>query len=322
MQAIDHPLGPLTLVVPMRDESDSLPALYRSIRRQTRPPDKIIFVDAGSVDGTPDLATSLASADDRVRVLTAGPATPGRARNVGIAEATTEWVALCDAGMELMSDWLEQLERTAASAAGCEVVYGSLEPAIRSRFDEYAALAYVTPRRATPAGPLRGPTVQTCLIQRRAWEAAGRFPDLRAGEDTVFIQRLERLGSPTAWAPRSVVYWDLAPNFKRTFSRFRLYSYHGVLAGRQSNWHHGVARLYVAGTAVFVAARLIDRRAAALLPVAVTARAMRAILKRRDGRPLAWALHPRRVAGVAAVLVTADAALFVGWAQGLLRRGR
>jgi glycosyltransferase involved in cell wall biosynthesis len=322
VRTYNHPIGPVTLVVPVRDESGSLRALFSSIQSQSRAPDEIVIVDAGSVDGTAELARSLAADDDRVRVIAAGPATPGRARNVGISEARTEWVALTDAGIELVPGWLEELESAAVAAGACDVVYGTVEPAIHSRFDEYAALAYVAPLRATPAGPIRGPSVQSCLLRRGAWEAAGGFPDLRAGEDTVFIERLERLGRQAAWAPRAEVYWSVQPNLARTFRRFRLYSYHGVLAGRESNWHHGVARIYLAGTAVLAAARMIDRRAIAILPAAGLARAIGAILARREGRPLGWALHPRRVAGVATVLATADLALFVGWAQGLLRRGR
>jgi len=163
--------------------------------------------------------------------------------------------------------------------------------------------------------------VMSCLVRRRAWKAAGGFPDLRAGEDTVFLQRLDDLDLNAAWAPSATVRWSMQPTLGLTFERFRAFSYHGVLAGRQRNWHYGVARIYLGAAAVGLAARLIDRRLAALIPVATLVRVGGVILERRDGRPLSWVLAPRRLAGVATILATTDLALFVGWAQGLLRVG-
>src|SRR5207244_861116 len=89
----------ISLVIPVRNEEQSLPLLVESIRAQTRPPDEIILVDGGSTDGTVALAGALTAADPRFRVIEAGDATPGRGRNVGIAAARHDWIALTDAGI-------------------------------------------------------------------------------------------------------------------------------------------------------------------------------------------------------------------------------
>jgi hypothetical protein len=50
------------------------------------------------------------------------------------------------------------------------------------------------------------------------------------------------------------------------------------------------------------------------------ARVGRSIWARREGRGVWWAANPARVATVGAVLLTVDAAMFVGWGQVLLAR--
>lgn len=312
-------IGPITLVVPVRNETGSLPVLLEAISAQTRRPDAIILVDAGSDDGTVQLACRLTGSDARVTIITAGAATPGRARNVGIAAAATDWIALTDAGIRPATTWLEELEAAALAAPNCDVAYGTYEPVADSLFAQCAALGYVAPRRVTPAGALRGPFIASSLIRKRAWGRVGGFPDLRAGEDTVFMQRLAGSGASIAWAPRAIVHWSTQPNLARTFGRFRRYACVGALAGRQDNWHYGVLRIYLGAAGILGVARLADRRLAALVPVAAAARVLRAILLRREGRPLGWALAPERVAGVAVILATTDLALFVGWGDGVLR---
>src|SRR4051795_10341592 len=88
----------VSLVVPVRNEEGSLAALVESICRQTRAPDEVVLVDGDSTDRTVALARALTAGDPRFRVIEAGPATPGRGRNLGIAAAHHEWIALTDAG--------------------------------------------------------------------------------------------------------------------------------------------------------------------------------------------------------------------------------
>ena len=125
----------VTLVVPVRNEERSLRRLVESIRAQTRPPDEVILVDGGSVDGTVAVAGALTAYDPRFRVIEAGDATPGCGRNVGIAAARFDWVALTDAGIRLEPMWLERLLDVAEADPAIEVVYGNYEPVARTFFE-------------------------------------------------------------------------------------------------------------------------------------------------------------------------------------------
>lgn len=275
-------------------------------------------MDGGSRDGTAALAQSLAAGDPRVQVIEAGDATPGRGRNVGIEAAKNEWVALTDAGIRLDATWLERLVAVAEGDPSLRVVYGHYEPIVQTFFDRCATLAYVTPPRDTPAGPMRGPIMASALLSKEAWAQAGTFPDLRSGEDIIFMDRVRELGVPSGWAPDAIVLWEMRPTLRATFGRFRLFSYNAVHTGLTSDWHKPVARVYLIGAGLLLLARARGRRWALLAAAGAAARIESRIWRRRGGRDWRWALHPGQFAGVAVVSTAIDVATFVGWGQAVV----
>lgn len=308
----------VTLVVPVRDEAASVGPLLRSIQEQVRQPDEIVLVDGGSTDGTVAAIRRVVGVDPRYHVIEAGPATPGRGRNIGIEAATHPWVALTDAGITLDPHWLERLLRVVEHDDGIDVVYGSFTTARGSFFERCADLAYGSPARPSSVGPVRSRFIASCLLRSEVWRRAGGFPDLRAAEDLLFMRRLDDLGCRVAVAPEARVTWQLQPTALGTFQRFRRYSMHNALAGQQQHWHHGIARQYLCALAVVVAARTIRRSPVPLLAAGAALRVAGRIWRRREGRGVVWVLRPDRFAVVGAIMVTIDAATFVGWLEAYL----
>lgn len=312
----------VTLVVPVLNEAGSLASLLSSIAGQTRRPAEVIFVDGGSTDDTMKmLRTWCESCDLPARVLEIEHSSPGQGRNTGIEAARTEWVALTDAGIELDSHWLQRLVRAVEADPDVDLVYGHYEPAVPTWFAACAALAYVGPPATTDRGPVRARSIASCLLRRSLWRDVGGFPDLRAAEDQLFMRRVEARGARVAMAPEAVVRWDLQPDLRRTFRRFRTYSEVNAHAGLQRDWQYGVARMYLAA-APFVALGAVRRRWLAVPAIGLLARAGRSVWERRQGRGPLWAVDPRRVATVAGILLTVDAATFAGWADAARARRR
>ena len=136
------------------------------------------------------------------------------------------------------------------------------------------------------------------------------------------MRRVDELGAQVAVAPEAVARWDLQPNLTRTFRRFRTYSKVNVDIGEQGAWHYGVARMYLAA-APFVVLGTRRRRTWLLVPLlGLLARAAGGIWQRREGRGVLWAANPVRVATVAVILLTVDAATFAGWADAIVGRRR
>jgi glycosyltransferase involved in cell wall biosynthesis len=314
---------PVSLVVPVRDEAESIGRLLSTIEEQVRRPDEILIVDGGSTDGTLDLARRLTADDDRYRIVEAGPATPGRGRNVGIDAAAHAWVALTDAGIELDRFWLARLVRVVEHDPSVDVVYGSFSPDRSTPFARCAELAYVSPLRSSPVGPVRARSVASCLLRKDAWRRVGGFPDLRAAEDLVFMREVDALGLRVAVAPEARVTWQLQPSVRTTFEKFRSYSMHNVMAGQQQHWHHGLARQYLAGVALIALARVARRSPTPVLAAAAFARVGRTLWRRREGRGILWVVRPDRFLAVGVIMAVVDAATFAGWldAHRRARRG-
>ncbi len=91
----------LTIVIPARNESQSLPKLLTSLNQQDylHLPDTRVFVaDANSTDGTAEVARSFA-AKFTIEILPGG--LPSVGRNAGARRATTPYVLFLDADVEL-----------------------------------------------------------------------------------------------------------------------------------------------------------------------------------------------------------------------------
>jgi glycosyltransferase involved in cell wall biosynthesis len=310
----------VSLVTPVRDEAATVQTLLDSIATQTRRPDEMVFVDGGSVDDTVERLRAARREDTRLRIIEAGEASPGLGRNIGIEAARHEWVALTDAGIRLEPTWLECLVEVAALDPSVAVVYGNYEPVVTSFFERCAALSYPPPKQARTGGSMRGPSTASMLLRRSVWESVGGFPDLRAAEDLIFIERIRQRGFKEGWSPQATVRWQLQPTLVRTFRKFVLYSRHNVWAGRQWDWHYGVARKYILALP-FVVLAVAHSLWWLVVPLLIQlARVAKSIWNRREGRGLLWLLNPAQFVGVAVILLTIDAATFTGWAQAAWRR--
>jgi glycosyltransferase involved in cell wall biosynthesis len=103
-------LPQLTIVIPAKNESRLLPTLLESLCRQDYSQmrsTKVFVADAGSTDGTQELAMSFTGRLD-IEVIPGG--LPSVGRNAGASRAITPYVLFIDADMELKDSTL--LRRT------------------------------------------------------------------------------------------------------------------------------------------------------------------------------------------------------------------
>ncbi|MGA5817828.1 glycosyltransferase family 2 protein [Kitasatospora sp. NPDC094028] len=105
----------VSVVMPVHNSAATLGASVRSVLAQTHTDVELLITDDASTDGSMDLLRDLARQDERVRPQ-AAPEQGGaaRARNLALARARGEYVALLDSD----DMWLpEKLERQLAFAA-------------------------------------------------------------------------------------------------------------------------------------------------------------------------------------------------------------
>jgi glycosyltransferase involved in cell wall biosynthesis len=313
----------VSVVVPVRDEEHSIRELLDSLLRQTRPPDQIVITDGGSVDATPQIIEEYIQEGAPVRLLRAGPALPGRGRNLGAAAAQFEWLAFTDAGIRVNGDWLESLLTRAAQDSSIDIVYGSWEPVTDTFFKECAAIAYVPPPSLRDGIMVRPRFIASTLLRREAWAKVNGFPEeLRSAEDLIFMDRLEEAGYKAVFEPRAHVHWDLRPSFGSTFKRFLIYSRNNIRAGLWRQWQATILFRYAVLVGLFVLALIIDPRWAwvvvAVWLLMLAARAVVSLRRNRHCYPASIVRNVLRACLLMPLLAALDLAAIIGSVQWLL----
>lgn len=307
----------ISLVIPVYNESQTIGLLLETIIKQQYQPFEIILVDGGSTDNTVALIKEICKDKPQYRVIEAGRAMPGKGRNIGAANAATEWIAFTDAGIKLDYSWLEELIRPVKENREVSIVYGDFSPQINSFFDKCAAIAYVPGR---VLGKIRGKSIVSCLMKKEVWERAGGFPDLRATEDLIFMENAEKLNYQVAFAPGAMAYWELRPNLSSTYRKFDLYSKYNVWAGRQAQWHYGIARQYALMIIPVILSILFSWYWLLLIPLWMLARVIKRILLHRYEFGLSSLFNSFIIFRVALITLIIDTATFSGWIKALISK--
>ncbi|HET6854487.1 MAG TPA: glycosyltransferase [Pyrinomonadaceae bacterium] len=313
----------VSVIVPVRDEEQSIRELLDSLLQQTRPPDEIVITDGGSVDATPQIIEEYIRKGAPVRLIRAGAALPGRGRNLGAAQASCEWLGFTDAGIRLAKDWLETLVARAEADDSIDVVYGSWQPVTDTFFKQCAAIAYVPPPSLHDGVLVRPRSIASTLLRREAWRAVNGFPEhLRSAEDLVFMDRVENAGYRSVFEPRAQVHWDLRPTLAATFKRFLVYSRNNIRAGLFRQWQSTILGRYGVLAVLFVAALIVEP-SWVWFPIAawlfmLAARAIVSIRRNRLCYPASFLQNVLRAAMVMCVLAVLDAAAIAGSIQWLL----
>lgn len=302
----------ISLVVPIKDESQTLEVLINSIKQQSFSPAEIVFVDGGSTDNTRELAKELFAGDDRFKLVCVPEATPGIGRNIGVENSSFDWIAFTDAGIRLNETWLEKLVEKITENPEIDFIYGNYSPDIDNFFVKCAIYSYVPPQNKTG---IRGKFIASSLMKKAVWEKVGGFPDFRAAEDLIFMEEVEKHRHKTARAPDAMVHWKVQPTILTTFRKFVLYSKHNVYAGRQWDWQYGVARQYAFLLIVIILPGIFFNWWLLGIPVWLFGRTARRIFAFRHEFGLLSLFNPVTLIGITFVGLVIDVATFVGWAQ-------
>jgi glycosyltransferase involved in cell wall biosynthesis len=318
------PLPPkrVSVICTVLNEAGSVDDLLRSLAAQTRPPDEIVIVDAGSSDGTWERLASWPAGRLPLLTLRRIGANISLGRNEAIRAAGGEIIAVTDAGVRLDPCWLAALLEPFDQDDPPEVVSGFFVADPRSVF-ELALGATTLPafEDIRPAGFL--PSSRSVAFRKSAWQQVGGYPEwLDYGEDLVFDLALKRAGCRFAWAPDALARFRPRPNAGRFFQQYYRYARGD---GKALLW----ARRHLIRYATYLSGPvLIWRTRCHPLTLAVVALGGFAYCRRplRRLQPALAELPPidraRSVALVPLIRLIGDVAKMVGYPIGLLWRLR
>lgn len=229
---------PASLILTVLNEGKSLPALLDSIAAQTVQPDEVVICDGGSRDNT--LALLQAERRFPVRVIESPGANISRGRNLAIAAAHHDLIAVTDAGVKLDRRWLEQLthplketiddRRQTMAHDTSSIVHrpsssaGFFLPDPHNTF-EVAMSATVLPALAEIKPETFLPSSRSVAFRKAAWQAAGGYPEwLDFCEDLIFDLNLRKACGPFAFAPEAIAYFRPRGSLRSFFKQYYLYA--------------------------------------------------------------------------------------------------
>ncbi len=176
----------LSVIIPTLNEEKFLPRLLSALAGQSRPPDEIIVADAGSVDGTVEVARKYSC-----RVVRGG--LPARGRNEGAWAARGNVFLFLDADVlpdrTFLEKTLQEFERRRLDVATCYVAPLS-ERDIDSILHAFSNFYLRATQPIFPHAP------GFCIFSRQeVHRAIGGFDgSLKLAEDHDYVQRASKVG--------------------------------------------------------------------------------------------------------------------------------
>jgi glycosyltransferase involved in cell wall biosynthesis len=181
-----RPSFDVSVVIPLFNKADYVRDAVESVIAQSLAAREIIVVDDGSTDGSARRIADLAG--ERVRIVEQSNAGPGPARNRGVAEASTDWVAFLDADDTWLQDHLATLADVAkafpqAAVVGSSFALGSAPLPETSEKEPRLVDLFVI------AEPIFF-CASSVAVRRSVFEQSGAFGAFWPGEDVDLWARL------------------------------------------------------------------------------------------------------------------------------------
>ncbi len=301
----------VSLIATIANAADHAPAFLASIRAQSRAPDEVIVVDGGSTDGTLELLR----AADGITLIEEPGANIARGRNVAIAHAAHDAIAVADADCEYGPGWLRRLLEPLD--AGADVAMGVYEPIVTSFFEACVASVNLPLDPADVDEATFMPSARSVAFRREAIDAVGGYPEwLPIGEDMWVDLRWRERGVAMRLAPEAVARWRPRASLAATWVQYFRYA-RGDGRARMHPERHALRYAVYGG----LGAALASRRA---WPKVLAACAAVGYARGPVARGWIRARSPaERVASTVAVpalMMWIDAARMAGYAAGLADR--
>jgi glycosyltransferase involved in cell wall biosynthesis len=192
-----------SVVMPARNAVDVIGDQLAALAAQPDASDlEVLVVDNGSSDGTGAVARRWADQLPGLRVLVAAErASPGYARNVGIAAAESDSILLCDADDRVDSGWARHLLDALGSAdsvAGLVVSWdGVTTPTLPARRESFAIRFEFLPAFGS----------NNAAFKKDIWTELGGFDEsINLAEDVDLSWRIQLAGYTLAFAPEALVF--------------------------------------------------------------------------------------------------------------------
>jgi glycosyltransferase involved in cell wall biosynthesis len=208
----------VSFICTVLNEAKSIKSFLDSIEAQTKKPDEVIIVDAGSTDGT----VSAVKKCKQVKLVIVKDINRSKARNLAIKTAKHQIIAVSDAGCTLDPHWLELITSPFKNKS-VEAVAGFYQTKSDTTFQScLAPFVSVMPDKLDQKTFL--PSSRSLAFKKSAFTKVGGYPEhLNFCEDLVFAKNLKDKTSLVV-KPNAIVYWQMVRNLKNYFNQIKNYA--------------------------------------------------------------------------------------------------
>ena len=190
----------VSIVIPVYNTEKYLCQCLDSVINQTLTDFEIICVDDGSTDESPSILSNYEKRDSRFKVISQSNKGPGTARNIGMNQASGEYLIFLDSDDWFELDFLSKLVET------CEIHQSDISICRSVEFDtetgkespsNWMLKTELLPSKKTVFSPEEAATVLFQFTYGMAWDKLYRrsflmnegisFPNLKNSEDLAFV---------------------------------------------------------------------------------------------------------------------------------------
>ena len=208
----------LSLVITIKNEAKSIPTLLQSIEAQSKLPDEVVIVDAGSTDQTVQLIKRFQKRSKLKIRLFYKQGNRAVGRNFAVNKAVGQGIAVTDAGCVLDKHWLK---RITAPLSKVDAVAGFYRMNTNTLFTQCSAPFVGITSHNLSKDFL--PSSRSLAFTKTAWVKVGGYPeDLDYAEDLIFARKFRRLGM--YFEPQAIVYWTPPRNLSEFFTAIKNYT--------------------------------------------------------------------------------------------------
>jgi glycosyltransferase involved in cell wall biosynthesis len=202
-----------SIIVATYNRLSEIRELLDSLQGLTYPPSdfEVIIVDDGSIDGTSDYVINFNSTFD-LRCLSQENQGPGKARNLGMAQAKGEYFIFVDSDCTMPSQWLDSIDEAVIrhdwdAFGGPDTFHPSFSPLLKAI--NYSMTSFVG------TGGTRGgkesvgryyPRSFNMGMRRSVYDKVGGMNQLRHGQDMDLSARIYDAGFRVGLIPEAFVY--------------------------------------------------------------------------------------------------------------------
>jgi glycosyltransferase involved in cell wall biosynthesis len=303
----------ISLISTVKNCADGVDEFLASLASQTRKPDEVIIVDGGSTDDTAERFER----DGTITLIREPGANISRGRNIALAAASHDFIAVTDADCVLEPNWLEAI--VAPLEAGADVSMGFYAPVIDGFFQACMAAVNLPldPGEVNPSTFM--PSARSVAYRRDAIEVAGGYPEwLAIGEDMWVNHRWRELDLDLRFTPEAVVHWRLRSGLRDTWLQYFRYARGDAKAGMYPERHALRYGVYAGATLALRSKRPLPKLAALAGAAAYARTPVRRAWKRLDDpgeRAVATMTVPM-------LMMWIDSAKMAGYAAGLIDRAK